>query len=425
MRLGRAGILAMLALCLTGRQGIAQSDPPVLVIGPSLPEIFAPLADRVALVPADRAAEQIGAGHPEMIYVGSPIAEGADGRSALATLLTDLPADRAMIVAINSCGWDGQSPDPDDLTSLLDEVSGVALAVPLDPQGCDAGKLAGVFATAAGQEGAAQRATLRDGGYRLSKTRPETPSPMGGLVISALPSEAMATGTAPPVILASSDPTVSTAPAAETVTANIPFTAERTATRQPGGPEPSIIVGDLAVLVAADARGPMGLPYQAREAIRQRDPAMFDRLLSRGAFDPAEAQTVAAIQTELARMNCYTGGIDGAWGSGSASALQRYFEALGAAQAATDPGIGLYRTIIRNESVQCPDIQPVARAAPSRSSGGGTGTRSEPARTVTRNAPAAATPAPQGNTGAGSQGSGSSGRTINANPGVLGIGTFR
>ncbi|SIS57302.1 hypothetical protein [Paracoccus saliphilus] len=428
MRLIRTGFLATLALCAAGGQVAAQPDAKVLVLGSSLPETLAPIADNAVLVPADGVVDEVAKTRAELIYVGSPLAGDVDGTSALPMLLAELPADRATTVVVNSCGWEGQALDHAELTAALADRTEVTLAIPREANGCDAEGLASAFVTAAGLENAERRAALQDGGYLLEEAKPEAASPMGGLVISALPAEAMAVSDAPKVILASSDPTASRDTVVSAPDTNVSASpADPIATRRPGGPEPSIIVGDLAVLVAADARGPLGLPHQAREAIRQRDPAMFNRLLSRGAFDPEEAQMVAGIQTELARMNCYKGGIDGDWGSGSASALRRYFEALGSAQAAAEPEIGLYRTIIRNEAVQCPDVQPVARAAPTRSSGGGArGTRSTPTRTGSSGqATAPAASRSSGQSSGGSQDSSSSRRTISTNPSMLGTGAFR
>ncbi|WP_148043644.1 hypothetical protein [Paracoccus methylarcula] len=414
----------MLALSAAGGQAVAQSDASVLVLGSSLPDSLAPLAGKAVSVPADGLAEELAKGRAELVYVGSPLATGdADENPALSTLFAELPSDHAMIVVVNSCEWEEQPPDLAGLTASRADPSGVTLAIPREADGCDAEALAKAFVKAATQSGAERRAALQDGGYQLDESGQEAAPPMGGLVISALPAEAMNPTGTPEVILASSDPTASRSMVASAPVANASSpAAEPIATRRPGGPEPSIIVGDLAVLVAADARGPLGLPHQAREALRQRDPAMFNRLLSRGAFDPDGAQVVAAIQTELARMNCYKGGIDGDWGAGSASALRRYFEARGAGQAAPSPEIGLYRAMIRDEAVQCPDIQPVARAAPSRSS-----TRSAPTRAASggrSTAPAQSRPSGQGG-GGGSQASGSSGRTISTNPAMLGTGAFR
>lgn len=157
--------------------------------------------------------------------------------------------------------------------------------------------------------------------------QPLAPVEGGGLVISALPVQPLEGGE---VIEAS--------PAAPVQLAALPALPD--APRRAGLPEPSIIVGDLAVLTTMAERGPLGTPRPAREAIRQRDSAIFERLLSQGAFDPDADQLAAALQTELAQMNCYGGGIDGDWGAGSAAALGRYFQTLGAAQAATAPDTG-------------------------------------------------------------------------------------
>lgn len=224
----------------------------------------------------------------------------------------------------------------------------------------------------------------------------------GGLVIQALPVEPMAE-----VIAAQPQP--SAAPLAPTPVLAAP--------RRAGLPEPSIIVGDLAVLMTTAERGPLGTPRPAREAIRQRDPAIFERLLSQGAFDPQGDQLAAALQTELAQMNCYAGGIDGDWGGGSIAALGRYFQTLGAAQAASQPDMGLFRAIARSEAVRCAPVQTAAPAAtPSatrRSGGGGGGTTR-----ATGAAPARTQPQPPAPAAAGT-----GSRQIN--PGMIGSGMFR
>ncbi len=65
--------------------------------------------------------------------------------------------------------------------------------------------------------------------------------------------------------------------------------------------------------------------------MRNDDPAQFEQLLTSGVFDPTPGNEARAIQTELARMQCYTGGIDGKWGRGSIAAVDRYFTQIGTA----------------------------------------------------------------------------------------------
>lgn len=224
----------------------------------------------------------------------------------------------------------------------------------------------------------------------------------GGLVIRALP-------------VAPTGEVIKAMPDAPMPEAPIPAAPMPQAPRRAGLPEPSIIVGDLAVLMTAAERGPLGTPRPAREAIRQRDPAMFERLLSQGAFDPQGDQLAAALQTELAQMGCYAGGIDGNWGAGSVAALARYFQALGAAQAATSPDMGLFRAIARNEALHC---APVAAAAPAAT---GSTTRRSGGGATPRAAGSAPSPAQSQPPAAGAGGAGS--RQIN--PGLIGSGMFR
>ncbi|WP_306133149.1 hypothetical protein [Roseivivax marinus] len=165
-----------------------------------------------------------------------------------------------------------------------------------------------------------------------------------------------------------------------------------------GLPEPSIIVGrietpeafetlDLAVpeVIASDVRFD---DLDGRRALRDSDPVLFDSLVDSGAFDPPEDGLVVALQTELARMGCYTAGIDGQWGAGSRTSVTRYFEQLDGVEA---PGLAptpeLFRAVLRNDDVTCPEL--VAAPAPARPS-----VTPAPARQTTP-APARAAPAPQ------------------------------
>ena len=100
-----------------------------------------------------------------------------------------------------------------------------------------------------------------------------------------------------------------------------------------------------------------------------------------------------ALQAELARMNCYTAGIDGDWGRGSVASVARYVEAGGEAAPTTAATSDLWRHIIAAPDVACPQVAaPVAVRAttPART------TRAQPARSApVRSAPAArAAPAP-------------------------------
>lgn len=233
----------------------------------------------------------------------------------------------------------------------------------------------------------------------------------GGLVISALPvlpPEAQVIE-ADVIEAGPADPASVVLPVALPDAAALP--------RRPGLPEPSVILGDLAVLVSMAQRGPMGVPRVMRDNIRQRDAAMFQRLLAGGAFDPDGDQLIAALQTELLQMNCYGGQIDGDWGAGSVEALGRYFQTLGAAQAEPAPDIALFRQIAGHEAVQCADRQPVAISASPAAPAGPRGGSSPPSSGQAAAGGAARAPAqvqPPAE---------SAPRQIN--PGLIGSGLFR
>jgi hypothetical protein len=173
-----------------------------------------------------------------------------------------------------------------------------------------------------------------------------------------------------------------------------------------GLPEPSIIVGlfDGLTNAAFNRAAEPGevssseISYDnlvARRNLRAEDPDLFESLIVGGAFDPPEQLLGRALQSELARMGCYNAGIDGVWGGGSRSSVERYFAEIPGEIAETlEPTFGLFRQIIRKDDVVC--AAPVAVAAPVRTAPARTTTTRRPAATQqaapTRRAPAAAAP---------------------------------
>ncbi len=168
-----------------------------------------------------------------------------------------------------------------------------------------------------------------------------------------------------------------------------------------GMPQPSIIVGMIApgqeeefgletLLPATVQQVAFSLDdIAAREALRENQPEIFRRLIEEGHMDPDEAQLNRVLQTELARMNCYRSGIDGAWGPGSRRSVGEYFEELSSVDwPDQSPTNELFRAILLNGDVACPT--PVAAAPAPRA----TTTRTNTA-TTTRTQPRAAAPAPR------------------------------
>ncbi|MFQ6549985.1 caspase family protein [Aestuariibius sp. 2305UL40-4] len=179
-----------------------------------------------------------------------------------------------------------------------------------------------------------------------------------------------------------------------------------------GLPEPSIIVGVIEEddpdfdVVGDDGTSALSgselsiADPQEREALRRDNPTLFTALLDQGAFDPAQPELPRAIQTELARLNCYTAGIDGIWGAGSRNSVARYFAEAGGAPESNEPTIGLFRTLMAADEVRCPAVQ-VAAPQTTRT----TTTRQNTRQTTTtratqqRTAPAAPAPATQPSSG--------------------------
>ena len=147
-----------------------------------------------------------------------------------------------------------------------------------------------------------------------------------------------------------------------------------------GLPAPSILVG-RAPLPVPDAPNVPDDPItgtafgfedpETREALRAQDAGLFAGLVETGAFDPPEAELSRALQIELQRINCYTSGIDGAWGPGSRRALLQYYDQIGQSPPSDDATLATYRAIIASDAdIRCPEAapatpaQPVAQAAP-------------------------------------------------------------
>ncbi|MGR3467982.1 MAG: hypothetical protein ACU0CI_08885, partial [Shimia sp.] len=127
----------------------------------------------------------------------------------------------------------------------------------------------------------------------------------------------------------------------------------------------------------------------AREALRDRDPELFRRLVSEGHVDPPADGLNRRLQIELARSNCYRSGIDGIWGPGSRGSVGEYFAELdGVSADSQEPSMGLFRTILVNGDVTC--TAPV-RPAPSRAP---TVTPPSPPRNTAARPPQPVAPAP-------------------------------
>lgn len=169
-----------------------------------------------------------------------------------------------------------------------------------------------------------------------------------------------------------------------------------------GLPQPSVILGDAPTLVALDVAPPPVIPppaqvldytdVTARAAAKAADPAAYDQLVLTGAYDPPVQDLPVAVQTELKRMGCYRGGVDGQWGPGSRRALQLYFDTLQVATTTQEPTIEVFRQLLQKGDVACP--VPVAVAAPVATTTRNTTRATTQAAPTTRRQPAAQPAAP-------------------------------
>lgn len=131
--------------------------------------------------------------------------------------------------------------------------------------------------------------------------------------------------------------------------------------RLAGLPEPSIIVGEQAApALASLPRGPLGVAYAERARLRADNPETYREMVASGAFDPDAGSLAQAIQAELQRMSCYGSQVDGVWGRGSVTAVERYFQAANVRAPGNGPEIDLYRAILSGPDLTCPAPTPVA-----------------------------------------------------------------
>lgn len=181
--------------------------------------------------------------------------------------------------------------------------------------------------------------------------------------------------------------------------------------RAAGLPEPSIIVGlvegatpaSFERATEAEEVGTNEIGYDnlaARRGLQAQDPALYASLVEAGAFDPPAALIPRALQEELARMGCYTAGIDGVWGNGSRNAVQRYFaERAGVDPVTLEPEARLFRQILLEDTVTCraPQVTTTTRApAPASTPRAAPQTQTtRPRATTTQAAPPRQQPTPQ------------------------------
>lgn len=315
-----------------------------------------------------------------LIYLAEPPAiPDAAPAAAGAPRAAGQPPDRPVIVLAGSCHWA-------DREAGLGQTRRAFSASPvwlLEPgSDCDPAAIKAAFDAASAAPERERLGILLARGLRLSQVEPAPPAKAkpapaqtglfsGQLVISSLPAGASLGGGAPLLIEASAPDAIPAEPAPAEAVAGRPQPAvQANASGRAGLPEPAVVVGELASLLAADKRAATGAPREVRDRIREIDPTFFMTLLELGNFDPDDGQYVAAIQTELSGMNCYTGNVNGNWGPGSSSATGRYFSELGASQREQTPGLALYREIATHPRVNCP--APVVTV------------RTEPAPTATR-----------------------------------------
>ncbi len=185
-----------------------------------------------------------------------------------------------------------------------------------------------------------------------------------------------------------------------------------------GLPEPYLIFGEIRPINASFDPTETGevqgsaldtSSFETRNQLRNDQPDLYAELVASGAFDPEDGSArglARAIQTELARMNCYTAGIDGIWGGGSRRSVSAYFEQISEQPTGLEPTLDLFRKIILNDDVSCPVVQQAAQPARSTGTTRQRSTAPAPAATPQRQQPAQQAPATGGGLNTNNLGSG-------------------
>ncbi|MDO5631864.1 MAG: hypothetical protein Q4G22_08505 [Paracoccus sp. (in: a-proteobacteria)] len=334
-----------------------------------------------------------------LVFLSGDAEDGAVGGWPLDRIAARWQGAGSLILVAESCP---ATPGTASVASLPEPPPRALLAAPAD---CTATpRLTDALATALTTPGAEIAAALHQAGFALRQgagwpgltATPAQPATAGAGAADSLILAAPLQPVAAPSSPAPSLPVASLPAPAPVVLSAAALAQDRMARpTAPGLPEPSVIVGDpapdmpdtaSAVTVVEGQAIPTG--FDERERLRLTDASLFASLLQAGAFDPAPAEQVSAIQAELARMGCYTGTVDGQWGAGSRAAAQRYFAQAGTAAPTLAPETALFRALAARPDLRCPapTPQPVAQPAP----------RVTPAPAAPRpTAPAAATSAPR------------------------------
>ena len=137
-------------------------------------------------------------------------------------------------------------------------------------------------------------------------------------------------------------------------------------------PAPSIVLGRVGTGLEAQfgilrllpsTVAEIGFAYDdldARQALKTENEGLFQQLVNEGHVDPPENIIQAAVQTELARMNCYRSRVDNVWGPGSRRSVTEYFaQRPGVDWPEPEASVNLFRAIIAAPDVSCPT--PVAQ----------------------------------------------------------------
>jgi hypothetical protein len=108
-----------------------------------------------------------------------------------------------------------------------------------------------------------------------------------------------------------------------------------------------------------------------------------------------QVKVAEAVQTELKRLGCYTGGIDGDWGKGSRSALRHYFAAKKESVVTTDASEEILARLTDEQGTICEPVVVVKKSPPKTQPATQQATTSTPHKS----SPPAASPAPTQNIG--------------------------
>lgn len=146
----------------------------------------------------------------------------------------------------------------------------------------------------------------------------------------------------------------------------------------------------LERVVSLERGGALNVPEIPPEVLKPSAPAEVEALLQPDVALPPDKALIEAAQTELKRLGCYRGPIDGDWGRGSRAALAQFYKEVKQPDLGAEPTEEILSLLKRPDNASCPP-PPRVVAKPSSTARAAT----QPATTKPAAPPPAQAPAPK------------------------------